>query len=67
MIHRSLIAATFAAEGPLYFPAVQTCESGESRWTDIPAPGRPWGAAPRPAPVLRLKPLRERQPHDHMH
>lgn len=41
-------------EGPLYFPTVQTCASGETRWTDIPAPGRPWRSAPHPAPVLLI-------------
>jgi uncharacterized protein YcnI len=38
----------------LYFPAVQTCESGENRWVEIPAPGRPRPAYP--APALRLAP-----------
>lgn len=36
----------------LYFPAVQTCETGAMRWTDIPAPGQAWHAVPHPAPVL---------------
>jgi uncharacterized protein YcnI len=45
-----------AGEGPLYFPAVQTCESGEARWTDIPAPGQAWHDVPHPAPVLQLSP-----------
>ena len=37
--------------GKLYFRAIQTCVSGEERWTDVPGPG----AGPRlahPAPVL---------------
>lgn len=42
------------ARGPLYFPAVQTCASGETRWTDIPAPGQAWHAVPHPAPVLTV-------------
>lgn len=25
--------------GPLYFPAVQTCEKGDRRWVEIPKPG----------------------------
>lgn len=44
------------AAGPLYFPTVQTCESGEIRWTDIPPAGRPWNSAPHPAPVVSVAP-----------
>jgi copper(I)-binding protein/uncharacterized protein YcnI len=40
--------------GPLYFPAVQHCQSGETRWTDIPAPGQAQRDLPHPAPVLNL-------------
>lgn len=43
-----------ARSGLLYFPTVQTCESGENRWTQIPAPGAAWTSVPRPAPVLHL-------------
>ncbi len=39
--------------GPLYFPVVQTCERGEARWTDIPAPGQ---RTAHPAPVVTLDP-----------
>lgn len=42
--------------GPLYFPAVQTCERGEQRWTDVPAAGQAWHAIPHPAPILTLQP-----------
>lgn len=45
-----------ADAGPLYFPAIQTCEAGQARWTDIPAPGQAWHDVPHPAPVLDLKP-----------
>jgi hypothetical protein len=44
-----------SGEGPIYFPAVQTCEKGETRWTDIPAAGQAWHDVPHPAPVLDLK------------
>lgn len=38
----------------LYFPVVQECEHGVSRWIDIPADG---AAEPKtPAPGVRLKP-----------
>ncbi|WP_245257023.1 MULTISPECIES: YcnI family protein [unclassified Nitrobacter] len=38
----------------LYFPAVQECEQGSQRWTEIPQAGQ--ADKPRtPAPVVRLK------------
>jgi len=40
--------------GPLYFLTVQTCESGENAWTEIPAPGQAWGSLAHPAPVLNM-------------
>lgn len=43
-----------AGQGPLYFPTVQTCEKGETRWTDIPKAGQAWRDVPHPAPVLTL-------------
>ena len=48
-----------AGAAPLYFPAVQTCEAGATRWTDIPAPGQAWHAVPHPAPVLTPEPAGE--------
>jgi copper(I)-binding protein/uncharacterized protein YcnI len=42
------------AAGPLYFPTIQTCVTGENRWTDIPAAGQAWHDVPHPAPVLEL-------------
>ena len=42
--------------GPIYFPTVQTCESGENRWTEIPAAGAAWNSVLRPAPVINLAP-----------
>ena len=44
-----------AAVGPLYFPTIQRCERGETRWTTIPAPGQAWHSVPHPAPVLDLR------------
>ena len=40
--------------GVLYFPAVQTCQSGQAVWKDIPAAGQAWHDVPHPAPVLTL-------------
>ncbi|KIZ37364.1 hypothetical protein OO17_23725 [Rhodopseudomonas palustris] len=40
----------------LYFPVVQECESGVTRWIEIPAAGKDGDEMPEPAPRLRLKP-----------
>lgn len=41
-------------EGPLAFPATQTCGASEVRWGDVP--GDPHAPAKRPAPRLNLTP-----------
>jgi len=40
----------------LYFPTVQECESGVTRWIDIPAEGKKADDYPHPAPGLKLLP-----------
>jgi uncharacterized protein YcnI len=45
-----------AAAKPLYFPVIQECETGVSRWIEIPAAGQSPHDLPSPAPVVRLKP-----------
>jgi uncharacterized protein YcnI len=45
-----------AEAGDLTFPAIQTCEKGESQWTEVPDPLRPGEKLTRPAPVVRLTP-----------
>jgi hypothetical protein len=40
--------------GPVYLPAVQTCEKGEQRWVEIPAAGQSARDLTYPAPVLRI-------------
>lgn len=40
----------------LYFPIVQDCEKGITRWIEIPAPGAKPGGLKEPAPALRLTP-----------
>jgi len=40
--------------GLLYCPAVQTCETGENRWIEIPPEGAAWSSVPHPAPVLDI-------------
>jgi uncharacterized protein YcnI len=42
--------------GNLYFPAVQECEKGVTRWIEIPAAGQSSDALHEPAPFIRLKP-----------
>lgn len=42
--------------GSLTFPAIQTCEQGESQWSEIPDPERPAEKLTRPAPTVRLTP-----------
>lgn len=41
--------------GPLYFPALQRCEQGESAWTAVPARGESWEAVKQAAPMLEVR------------
>lgn len=43
-----------AAGETLYFPVVQTCESGEAAWIEVPADGGDGGELESPAPAVRL-------------
>lgn len=43
-----------AAGSTLYFPAVQTCETGESAWVQIPAEGQDPHELELPAPALAV-------------
>lgn len=40
----------------LVFPIVQTCEKGESQWTEVPSPEAPDAKLNRPAPTVTLIP-----------
>lgn len=40
----------------LIFPVVQTCEKGESQWTEVASPDAPDEKLTRPAPVVTLIP-----------
>jgi uncharacterized protein YcnI len=42
--------------GPLYFPTVQNCQSGETRWTEIPPAGKSTHDVPHPPPYVTLIP-----------
>jgi len=52
----SLLMKLPAQAGALVFPAIQTCENGESQWTEVADPQRPGEKLTRPAPVVRLTP-----------
>jgi uncharacterized protein YcnI len=52
--------------GVLYFPAVQTCGSAQTRWTDVPEPGST-GRLDHPAPSLRLTPATPAPDAGHHH
>ena len=47
--------------GSLVFPVIQSCEKGESQWTEIPDPERPDEKLTRPAPTVRLIPAAAEQ------
>ncbi|MDI1365575.1 MAG: YcnI family protein [bacterium] len=55
-----------AAGEALVFPVIQTCEKGESQWTEIPSADAPGERLSRPAPVLRLTPA-DALPVGHQH
>jgi uncharacterized protein YcnI len=48
------IAAALKPGETLYFPAVQECETGVSRWIEIPTAGQDAHSLSNPAPGLRL-------------
>jgi uncharacterized protein YcnI len=47
------LTATLKPNTTLYFPVVQECEQGTSRWIDIPLEGKP---SKSPAPGVKLMP-----------
>jgi len=42
-------------EGPLFFPAIQTCQQGETAWIQIPAEGQTEEDLEEPAPAVVLE------------
>lgn len=52
----SLLMKLPATAQALVFPVIQTCETGESQWTEVPDPASPGEKLSRPAPILRLIP-----------
>jgi uncharacterized protein YcnI len=61
----ALMAKLPGAPGPLYFPTVQRCESGENRWVEIPRAGQAWGSLPHPAPVVEVQVAAPAADHAH--
>ncbi len=55
-----------AAGDTLVFPVIQTCEKGESQWTEVPSAEAPGEKLSRPAATLRLTPV-EPMPAGHQH
>lgn len=56
--------------GPLYFRAMQTCESGGRAWADVAAAGQSSRDLLNPAPVLTIRapaPAPVADPHAHHH
>jgi uncharacterized protein YcnI len=62
----SLLMKLPATGEALVFPVVQTCETGESQWTEVPDPATPGEKLSRPAPILRLTPV-DAIPVGHQH
>jgi uncharacterized protein YcnI len=61
----SLLMKLPAAGEALVFPVIQTCEKGESQWTEVADPAAPGEKLSRPAPVLRLIPADAPAGHQH--
>jgi uncharacterized protein YcnI len=61
----SLLMKLPATGEALVFPVIQTCEKGESQWTEVPDPAAPDEKLTRPAPVLRLIPADAPVGHQH--
>ena len=50
------LAGDLDASRTLYFPVVQTCEKGETRWIEMPASGKHGTVEGDPAPGVKLLP-----------
>jgi uncharacterized protein YcnI len=54
-IAATYLTATLKPNTTLYFPVVQECEQGTSRWIELPSEGKP-AEGKSPAPGVRLVP-----------
>ncbi|ANN67749.1 YcnI family protein [Bordetella bronchialis] len=57
-VFQAYLADDLPAGQPVYFPVVQECAKGVSRWIEIPASNGPRPA--QPAPALLIAPVRPR-------
>jgi uncharacterized protein YcnI len=57
-VFQAYLADDLAVGQPIYFPVVQECAQGTSRWIEIPASNGP--RPPHPAPALRIQPAPSR-------
>lgn len=62
----SLLMKLPPAADTLVFPVIQTCEKGESQWTQVPSADAPGEKLSRPAATLHLTPV-EAKPAGHQH
>jgi uncharacterized protein YcnI len=58
-------AITKEAGDKLVFPIVQTCEKGQSQWTEVPSPEAQDAKLNRPAPTVTLIPDAAAPAHHH--
>jgi uncharacterized protein YcnI len=59
----TVLIRTPGEAGPVYFPALQTCEKGEARWAEIPSADTAGKGLAKPAPVLKVTPAAHGAPH----
>jgi periplasmic copper chaperone A len=52
----TFLTASLKPNTTLYFPVVQECEQGTSRWIEIPQEGKPAHDSKSPAPGVKLMP-----------
>jgi uncharacterized protein YcnI len=55
-VFRAFIASDLEPGKAVYFPIVQECEKGVTRWIEIPAPGKSLDDYPEPAAELIVTP-----------
>lgn len=59
----TILIRTPTEAGPVYFPAVQSCQQGEARWVEVPSAETAGKGLAKPAPVLKVAPAAHGAPH----
>jgi len=59
----TVLIRTPTQAGPVYFPAVQTCQQGEARWVEVPSADTAGKGLSKPAPALKVTPAAHGAPH----